>query len=550
MSLNHSPSVVTNGLVVFLDVANSKSYGPSSVEVLVVGGGGGGGGSYGAGGGGGAGGLVYHPNKTITPGSAISVVVGAGGQGGRYYAASTTGNYGTTNNSHGFAGGNSSFSDIIALGGGGGNEAFYTDSVYKNGGSGGGAGDYYFGVANPGASRGGLATQTNSGGGYGYGYPGGSRGPGGPTTAEDTSHAPPHEGSGGGGAGGVATGGDVSLASNGGIGKEFPQFSNAGSPPGWFAGGGGGGFYAYGPFTPTNAPGSNTGAKGGGGRGRDGASTDATVGVANTGGGGGGGSGNNTSPHAPDGGSGIVIIKYPGPQKATGGTITTVGGSTIHTFTTSGTFTPAGANTLHDLSGNGYSGAITNGPTYNSSNGGSLVFTGTSTQINTSLMGTWVPDGSVGYSTMTIDIWVKLTSTAGWIYTRPFNGSGQYNVWITPAYFWINAISGASQINFARNIYDGTWTNITCWANSTQMGYYINGGQYSDSKAHGITGGVPSAGNYVNSSLMSWLYAYGAGDTHTDCAAGNLSSFKFYSRVLTAAEVKQNFNAHRGRYGI
>jgi hypothetical protein len=33
-----------------------------------------------------------------------------------------------------------------------------------------------------------------------------------------------------------------------------------------------------------------------------------------------------------------VIISYSGSQRGTGGTITTVSGNTIHTFTSSGTF--------------------------------------------------------------------------------------------------------------------------------------------------------------------------------------------------------------------
>ncbi len=41
---------------------------------------------------------------------------------------------------------------------------------------------------------------------------------------------------------------------------------------------------------------------------------------------------------AGNGGSGVVIIRYPGPQLATGGTITSVGGYTIHTFMSSGNF--------------------------------------------------------------------------------------------------------------------------------------------------------------------------------------------------------------------
>ena len=289
--------------------------GEGTVEVLVVAGGGGGGGSYGSGGGGGAGGLVYHAAKTVTGGT-YTVVVGAGGVGGTAH----DGSYASSSSSnHGKRGGDSSFGDIVALGGGGGNMSFYSASDQISGGSGGGAGDYYFGVNNPGASRGGAATQGNSGGGLGYGNPGGSRGPGGPTSAEDNNHASPHEGSGGGGAGGTATGGGTGTASNGGVGREYPQFSAWGSPAGWFAGGGGGGYYNDRGETQTNPPGTG-GALGGGGRGAKAWNrVAATVGVANTGGGGGGGSQNNNGNNnsstidqssAPVGGSGIVLVRY------------------------------------------------------------------------------------------------------------------------------------------------------------------------------------------------------------------------------------------------
>jgi hypothetical protein len=35
----------------------------------------------------------------------------------------------------------------------------------------------------------------------------------------------------------------------------------------------------------------------------------------------------------------VVIVRYVGPQRGTGGTITSSGGYTIHRFTSSGTFT-------------------------------------------------------------------------------------------------------------------------------------------------------------------------------------------------------------------
>ena len=82
----------------------------------------------------------------------------------------------------------------------------------------------------------------------------------------------------------------------------------------------------------------NTGGSGGGGSGsavyNGGTGTNGST---NYGGGGGGcGGANNTT-----GGSGIVLIRYSnsGGQRATGGTVTNVGGYYIHTFTGTGTFT-------------------------------------------------------------------------------------------------------------------------------------------------------------------------------------------------------------------
>ena len=568
--MQYGPKIVTNGLVLALDAAEANSYGPIKAEVLVVAGGGGGGGGHGAAGGGGAGGLVYHSAKEITPGSTITVTVGNGGQGGRYYGGSTTGSYGASNNSHGFQGGNSSFGDIIAIGGGGGNEAFYTDSIYKNGGSGGGAGDYYFGVANPGASRGGLATQTNSGGGIGYGFPGGSRGPGGPTTAEDSSHATPHEGSGGGGAGGTATGGGPSQPSDGGIGRYYPQFINAGSPAGWFAGGGGGGYYYYGPFTSTNAPNTETGWKGGGGRGCNGNTNyeaqdggayargrGTTAGTPNTGGGGGGGSGNNTTPNAPDGGSGIVIIRYKGPQKATGGTITTVDNETVHTFTSSGSFV-AGTN-FADLSGNNITCTLTGSPVFNSANNGSIVFNG-STQFSTftptptilqgnpnftvigfykrtasfSSKGFWGIGGSNAGGTrqgicnwnynntneITIDSWGESTFTTGQTYPL--------NTWIGVA--WRKIAGPTTRANCIISIFDGT--NITHY---TSTALTVLRAESATNLNINSIGGITLGSISVDTGY---------------CSPVNIANHCIYNRLLSDAEILLNFQATKTRFGL
>jgi hypothetical protein len=63
----------------------------------------------------------------------------------------------------------------------------------------------------------------------------------------------------------------------------------------------------------------------------------ATSGTVNTGGGGGASDGGGAV--AGSGGSGVIILRYLGNIRGTGGNVTTANGYTIHTFTTSGTFT-------------------------------------------------------------------------------------------------------------------------------------------------------------------------------------------------------------------
>ena len=375
----------------------------ASIELLVVAGGGGGGGSHGGGGGGGAGGVLWQPQWFPETGT-YTVRVGAGGVGGKTGSYYTNGYYytgqGDGNFFHGRRGEDSylrknddSQITFLAIGGGGGMESFYTNNEQrsktptnywgqpdgheeKNGGSGGGSGDFYTGVQSwVTHNLGGRSTQGNFGG-YGYGNSGGSRyayGPGphnGPYGrkdngdypqgrgdggdggrvpryrgmnghGQDNGHSQPHEGAGGGGAGGYELGrqgsntdyGQVNWPAtvkgwsrtapgSGGPGRYFPGFEYWGTTEtngtsgtrGWFGGGGDGGQYWY---TTNGARGPNN-KGGGGGAGCYGYqnSVAATNGIANTGGGGGGGSSNNTGGgnqggfHGGDGGSGIVLIRY------------------------------------------------------------------------------------------------------------------------------------------------------------------------------------------------------------------------------------------------
>ena len=271
-----------------------------SVEYLLVAGGAGGGSKNG--GGGGAGG-VLSGLFTPTVGTAYTVTIGAGGA-----KASAGGN------NYGNNGGNSSAFSQTATGGGGGSGQ-NASSAANSGGSGGGAG-----AANsssyttPGVGTAGQGTQG-----------GGSFGRNTPPAANDA-------GGGGGGAAGPGVIGSSYAAGNGGPGI---MSTISGTTAYYGGGGGGGGFNA-------TAPG--YGGIGGGGAGCVGAggvtSPTAVSGTANTGGGGGGGNEEGQSTvMSGAGGSGVFIVKYPGAQRGSGGTVTSVAGYTIHTFNSSSTYT-------------------------------------------------------------------------------------------------------------------------------------------------------------------------------------------------------------------
>lgn len=253
-----------------------------SADILVVAGGGGG---ATAGGGAGGGGVLGFAAESLTA-QAYPVIVGAGGSGARTSIFPTNGNnskFGTLTTalgggrSSGYNGGATYFSSVVGGSGGGG--AFNAQGQFANG----------------------TAGQGNAGN-NGYQADGGGD---------------PRSGGGGGGAGGAATNGGVAnTGGNGGVGAtngstiggsagpySFINAMGAASGTGqlsggnyYYAGGGGG----HGKIT------GGSGGLGGGGNGV-GASGSAVAGTQYTGGGAGNGG---PTYDGPQGGSGVVIVRY------------------------------------------------------------------------------------------------------------------------------------------------------------------------------------------------------------------------------------------------
>ena len=186
---------------------------------------------------------------------------------------------------------------------------------------------------------------------------------------------------------------------------------------------------------------------------------------------------------------------------------------------------PGSGTTWTNLSGNGNNGTLTNGPTYTSSNGGSIVFDGTDDYVTSSFATT--SGQAVTY--------------AGWLYSTETTSTYKNfvdSVSQNPMIWW----NTSGQIEFdaasytTTTVYRNQWVYVALSkpAGSSAASYYVNG----------ILVGTGSA--YTTPTVTPTWFNRGTSQTWK----GNCSQFSTYNRALSAAEVQQNFNALRGRYGI
>lgn len=221
---------------------------------------------------------------------------------------------------------------------------------------------------------------------------------------------------------------------------------------------------------------------------------------------------------------------------------------------------PGSGNTWNNIGGSGYNATFINGISYTSSlNQGILTTNTTSSYIQIAGFtsnndNAWTADNTIGSNTICFELWVKNSDDSGWILSKPWNGGGQYNMTITiGAWTVMVGNNTSSTINFASLLNNGIWRQIVVWANSTQIGYYLDGGLYLGSQNHGLTGGVGSSGNATLPLILMTLYPYGQGATIPagfTIFPGNVAMFRKYNRVLTVSEVLQNYNALKSRFNL
>jgi hypothetical protein len=193
------------------------------------------------------------------------------------------------------------------------------------------------------------------------------------------------------------------------------------------------------------------------------------------------------------------------------------------------TFNTVTGTTWYDLSGNSNHGTLTNGPTYNSGDGGSIVFDGVNDYVPlpdniTNLSGDW-----------SIDVWIKPNNDSNprvvTLLTDLDNLQvGYMNNTLVP-YIRIDN----STISSTTSLIASEWVNIIYQISSSTRQIYINSILTST-----VSGGITSNG----------LYSAIGGGYDGYQMNGNISKGLVYNRALSSTEIETNYNALKGRYGL
>ena len=180
--------------------------------------------------------------------------------------------------------------------------------------------------------------------------------------------------------------------------------------------------------------------------------------------------------------------------------------------------------TWTDLSGNGNNGTLAGGVGYSASNGGALVFDGTDDKVDTFNVSS--------LTDMTIEMWIYDTRSSGDRDILSYNGnSGSYTFNGSTFRTDGNGLVGRSFAGVG-NPPLNTWYRF-CYVKNGDL--YINQTQYT--------------GSGTDNPYGTLSFANTRGDVNNKLN-GRISSVKVYNRALTAAEISQNYNALKHRFGL
>jgi hypothetical protein len=206
---------------------------------------------------------------------------------------------------------------------------------------------------------------------------------------------------------------------------------------------------------------------------------------------------------------------------------------------------PGSGTTWRDLSGNGKNGTFggfDSSPSFIYTNGGSILFDGINDVVNFGTGNTFFP-----LPQFTIDIWFKSGGTVSVTGIRPglFGFTFGLRAVLYSTYLGFSVDNG-TDLNETFTLgtipfMSGEWFNVVFYHTGTELGIYVNGIlNRSVSRTWSGTSRWPT---------NSWHL--GRDNNNSDqFFKGEIPICRMYNRVLTAAEILQNYDATKTRFGL
>jgi len=250
-----------------------------------------------------------------------------------------------------------------------------------------------------------------------------------------------------------------------------------------------------------------------------------------------------------------MCLNIPYPEIVTNGLVMNLDAGFVPSYPRSGI-------TWSDLSVNGNNGTLTNGPTFNSENEGSIVFDGTDDYVtngNTSftIANNLFADNNGSWS---VTAWFKFpispsgtkTGNQSWMIVGRAGGiatGGTFGLFIGSAtdttygaytpYKCACVVRGSITIISTGSVNDNMWHSATVTWNGSTGEVFFDGYK------------TDNLNNTVLASLQTYELNIGTtANSSNHMFQGNIGTVKIYNKALSATEILQNYNATKSRFGL
>jgi hypothetical protein len=199
---------------------------------------------------------------------------------------------------------------------------------------------------------------------------------------------------------------------------------------------------------------------------------------------------------------------------------------------------PGTGTTWSDLSRGGNNGSLINGPTFNSGNGGSIVFDGSNDWVNseTQIL--------KNLQEFTINLWFFTSTLTGTLLSEGLSSNVGVQFWlgvgVNNTTLQFGDGTNDSFFNSKITLQQNVWVNL-CFTVKNKTGTsYINS-VYQNA--------------WTNTNNIAWAgtigtFRLGCRENITSFTNSRIAITQLYNRALSTTEIRQNYNATKTRFGL